>query len=75
MNWQLILLIAGKIIKTLLSPEFNHVIRDTRLFCETVKTAWADRKITIEEIQSIVKSADNLSDAIKELIKAQGKAG
>ena len=69
MNWTIFFLIAGKVIKMFASAEFGKAISQAKMLRQAIKKAREDGKITAEEVQQIVKEAENLYEAIKEVIK------
>jgi len=69
MNWSLWLAVVAKVIKLLLSPEFKEVITQTKQLKMIIAIALVDKKLTSDEVRSIVKEAKDVGEAIDKLCK------
>ena len=70
MTLSLWLAVAAKVIKLLLSPEFKEVIKQCRELKFAIDRARGDGKLTTEEIREIVHEAEDIGQAIENLVKA-----
>ena len=70
MTLSLWLAVLAKVIKLLLSSEFKEVIQQCKELKFAIDRARGDGKLTSDEIKEIIKEAEDVGQAIENLVKA-----